>query len=66
MMSESYSAAMAWWRIRSQAIPSPTLMPVAAAFLVGGLLLFVTGFAGSDMLHAAAHDVRHCLGFVCH
>ncbi|MCG8624112.1 MAG: CbtB-domain containing protein [Proteobacteria bacterium] len=24
------------------------------------------GFAGSEMLHGAAHDLRHASGFPCH
>jgi cobalt transporter subunit CbtB len=39
---------------------------LAAAALLG---LFVVGFAGlaqSDVVHNAAHDYRHAMGFPCH
>jgi cobalt transporter subunit CbtB len=32
----------------------------------GLLLLAGAGFAGSDVVHNAAHDTRHALGFPCH
>jgi cobalt transporter subunit CbtB len=35
--------------------------------LVAGLsLVGVAGFAGSDVLHAIAHDGRHSAAFPCH
>jgi len=34
--------------------------------LVGLAFLFVTGFAGADVLHNAAHDARHAFAFPCH
>jgi cobalt transporter subunit CbtB len=36
----------------------------SAAF--GGALLFIVGFAHSDILHNAAHDVRHAFVAPCH
>ncbi len=42
---------------------------IAAGFallFVGAALVFGTGFAGADILHNAAHDTRHGLGFPCH
>jgi cobalt transporter subunit CbtB len=30
------------------------------------LLLAGAGFAGSDLVHNAAHDTRHAIGFPCH
>ena len=42
---------------------------VAAGFamlFVGAALVFGTGFAGADVMHNAAHDTRHGLGFPCH
>ena len=35
------------------------------AFLGAGLL-FAAGFANSAILHDAAHDTRHSVGFPCH
>lgn len=43
--------------------------PVMAALLmalVGGTMVFLGGFAQSQTLHDAAHDVRHATGFPCH
>ena len=41
-----------------------TLVLVAA--LLGTFLVWGAGFAGADLLHDAAHDSRHALGFPCH
>ena len=38
----------------------------AVAVIAGALLLFGAGFANSQVLHDAAHDARHGLGFPCH
>jgi len=37
-----------------------------AAIAFGLALLFVSGFAGAEMLHNSAHDTRHATGFPCH
>ena len=37
-----------------------------AALLLGLSLLFVSGFAGAEVLHNSAHDTRHATGFPCH
>ncbi len=34
--------------------------------LVGLTLVFAAGFAQSQGLHDAAHDMRHSTGFPCH
>ena len=36
------------------------------AAVMGMLLVFGAGFANSQLLHDAAHDARHGLGFPCH
>ncbi len=36
------------------------------ALVLGALLLFVSGFAGAEALHASTHDSRHATGFPCH
>ncbi|WP_328703021.1 CbtB domain-containing protein [Arenibaculum pallidiluteum] len=43
-----------------------TVLSAAVAFAMGAFLLFGAGFAGSDLLHAAAHDARHAFSFPCH
>lgn len=37
-----------------------------AALAFGLFLTYATGFAGSSVLHNAAHDTRHSVGFPCH
>lgn len=37
-----------------------------AALLFGALLVYGAGFAGSEVLHNAAHDGRHAFAFPCH
>ena len=32
----------------------------------GATLVFAAGFANPAVLHDAAHDTRHALGFPCH
>ena len=48
-------------RTRSQHLVSGLI-----AVLLGSFLLLGTGFAQSDLLHDAAHDVRHGFTFPCH
>ena len=38
----------------------------ALALVLGTFLLYGVGFAGSSVLHNAAHDTRHALTFPCH
>jgi cobalt transporter subunit CbtB len=42
------------------------LIPALAAILLGVLLLYGVGFAGSQTIHNAAHDARHAFAFPCH
>jgi len=37
-----------------------------AALLFGMVIIFAVGFAPMDVVHNAAHDVRHSLAFPCH
>ncbi|MEE8562990.1 MAG: CbtB-domain containing protein [Alphaproteobacteria bacterium] len=55
------SKAGAWARTRSQHLSAGLI-----AVLLGSFLLLGTGFAHSDLLHDAAHDVRHGFTFPCH
>jgi len=47
-------------------IPWATVYAVSAALIMGALIIGTVGFAGSEVLHNAAHDVRHGLSFPCH
>lgn len=42
------------------------LTSVLFVAMLGVTTLFLTGFAQSQTLHDAAHDVRHATGFPCH
>jgi cobalt transporter subunit CbtB len=41
-------------------------LPALIAMAAGAMLVFVVGFAGSEVLHNAAHDSRHSFSFPCH
>ena len=50
----------------TQTIPWSTVYAVSAAILTGVFIISAVGFAGSEILHNAAHDIRHGLAFPCH
>ncbi|MHA1528708.1 MAG: CbtB domain-containing protein [Alphaproteobacteria bacterium] len=33
---------------------------------IGAALIFAAGFANAAVMHDAAHDTRHSIGFPCH
>jgi cobalt transporter subunit CbtB len=37
-----------------------------AAIALASIVLFGTAFAGPEVIHNAAHDVRHSFAFPCH
>ena len=39
---------------------------LAAALLLGMVILYVSGFVNTSALHNVAHDTRHSQGFPCH
>ncbi len=41
-------------------------LPAIIAALFGLGLVFVAGFAQTQVVHNAAHDTRHSAGFPCH
>ncbi len=61
MSSIQVFKAGAWAAARSQRLSAGL-----AAVLLGSFLLLGTGFAQSNLLHDAAHDVRHGFTFPCH
>jgi cobalt transporter subunit CbtB len=65
-MSQISSATRVWGHVPSKTIPQTVLLTVIGAVLLGCSLLFVAGFAGPEVLHNAAHDVRHGFSFPCH
>jgi cobalt transporter subunit CbtB len=44
----------------------PALVPALVALALGAFLVLGAGFAGSSVLHNAAHDGRHAFAFPCH
>ena len=53
-------------QIQAGSIPWATVYAVTAAVITGALIIGAVGFAGSEIIHNAAHDVRHGLSFPCH
>lgn len=53
-------------QVRAGVLPWTATAGVTSAVLLGILLLAGTGLMGSEVLHNAAHDMRHGLGFPCH
>lgn len=53
-------------QIQTGTIPWATVYAVTAAVLTGTLIIAAVGFAGPEVLHNAAHDIRHGLAFPCH
>lgn len=43
-----------------------TVVGVTAALLLGVFIVFGMGFAGAEVMHNAAHDMRHGIAFPCH
>lgn len=53
-------------QVQAGAVPWTMVAGVASAILLGVLILFGVGFAGPEVIHNAAHDLRHGLAFPCH
>jgi len=45
---------------------SSTVLQAALAMALGVFVVFMVGFSHIDVLHNAAHDVRHSNAFPCH
>jgi cobalt transporter subunit CbtB len=41
-------------------------VPILAAAAIGVVLLLGAGFTQTEVMHNAAHDVRHAFAFPCH
>lgn len=44
----------------------PVWLQIAAAFLLGAVILYGAAFVQTPAAHNAAHDMRHSQGFPCH
>lgn len=53
-------------QVQTEAIPWATVYAVTAAVLTGVFIIAAVGFAEPEILHNAAHDIRHGLAFPCH
>lgn len=53
-------------RIQVATVPLSKAVGISAAILMGMIILYTVGFASSDVIHSAAHDLRHGLSFPCH
>lgn len=42
------------------------LVAAVLAIFLGGVMVFMAGFAPLEIAHNAAHDSRHSAGFPCH
>lgn len=51
---------------RVGALPLTTIAGVTAAILLGIFFITGAGLVGAEVLHNAAHDVRHGISFPCH
>ncbi|MGY8861538.1 MAG: CbtB domain-containing protein [Pseudomonadales bacterium] len=45
---------------------APASLQMAAAAILGMVVLMGVGFAPMDVAHNAAHDTRHSFAFPCH
>ena len=52
--------------LKTATIARTDIASIALVFLMGATMVFMAGFAQSQTLHDAAHDVRHAAGFPCH
>ena len=39
---------------------------IFGAIVIGGFLLFASGFAQATIVHDSTHDLRHAMAFPCH
>lgn len=65
-MSTAKEATNLLAQIQTGVIPWATVYAIMAAVLTGVFIISAVGFAGPEVLHNAAHDIRHGLAFPCH
>ena len=64
MQNQSTTQSHVQLETRVSSLSKP--MQIAAAILLGSVILYTAGFAHSALLHNAAHDIRHTQAFPCH
>ena len=65
-MSVAREATSRLVSVQSMDKPWAQVFAVSAAILIGMFIISGVGFAGPEVIHNAAHDVRHVLAFPCH
>lgn len=65
-MSQTEESAGLLTQVQAGAVPWTTVAGVAGAILLGVFIVFGIGFAGPEVIHNAAHDLRHGFAFPCH
>ncbi len=63
MPNAQYAASDAQGSLANRA---SAILPAVMAILLGLFMVGMVGFSHIDVLHNAAHDVRHSNGFPCH
>lgn len=53
-------------QLQTGTLPLTTIYAASAAIIMGAFIISAVGFAGPEILHNAAHDIRHGLSFPCH
>ncbi len=53
-------------RDRKYLVLSDRYLSAVIGILFGSVLIFGAGFSHSEIIHNAAHDVRHSITFPCH
>lgn len=65
-MSIAREAAGLLIQIQTKTIPWAYVYAISTAIVTGAFIVTAVGFAGPEVLHNAAHDIRHGLAFPCH
>jgi cobalt transporter subunit CbtB len=65
-MNPSTSASSASLTLTPVTATASVLAQLAAALLLGLVMLYAVGFSEASVAHNAAHDVRHANGRPCH
>jgi cobalt transporter subunit CbtB len=52
--------------IYSEKMVGGAVLALSVAGLLGLFIVFAVGFASPEIIHNAAHDVRHGMNFMCH
>ena len=65
-MSSIREATNQFAQVQSIPVSWSKVIGISAAVLLGAFIVFAVGFAAPEIIHNAAHDVRHGMTFPCH